>query len=183
MIVLLVAAVSSGIALLVTKNSSNSPGVEIFLPTATPTAELVVYISGAVAEPGVYSVKDGDRLVDAISAAGGATLDAQLSCVNLAIRVKDEAHYHLPSSDEPCESVSSPVADPVSDDKIDLNTATANRLEELPGIGPAKAKSIVDHRNVNGPFRSTEEVMNVSGIGAITYENIRDLVTVRSGSR
>lgn len=130
----------------------------------------------------MYTVKDGDRLVDAISATGGATLDAQLSCVNLAIRVKDEAHYHLPGLDESCESASSPVADPVSDDKTDLNTATVEQLKDLPGIGPVKAQSIVDHRNANGPFRSTEEVMNVSGIGTITYENIRDLVTVRSGS-
>ena len=145
MLALLVAAVSSGIALLVSNNKSDSPGIEILLPTSTPTPELMVHISGAVAEAGVYTFKDGDRLMDAISAAGGATQDAQLSCVNLAIRLEDEAHYHLPGSDESCESASAPLSNPMSDGKTDLNTATVDQLEELPGIGQVKPESTEGH--------------------------------------
>lgn len=179
---LFIAAVSAGIVLLVIDSRTGSPEVEILMPTSTPTPELRVYRSGAVAAPGVYGMKDGDRLVDAIAAAGGATLDAQLSCVNLAVRVRDEVHFHVPGLGEPCQPALR--ASPASrDDGIDLNAATAAELDALPGIGKVKAQAIVDYREKNGPFRTVEEIMDVTGIGPATFAGIRDLVYVTDGSR
>ena len=178
LLALFIAAASGGIALLITQSRSGSPSIEILLPTATPTPQLKVYISGAVAEPGVYLMKEGDRLVDAIAAAEGITEDAQLSCINLATRVKDEAHYHVPGSGEPCQAASTTSPAAGEDGRTDLNTATAKQLQTLPGIGPVKAQAIVDYRETVVLFRSTQEIMEVKGIGPATYEKIRDLVWV-----
>ncbi len=181
-----IAALSVGITLVIVGNRSEGPGIEIALPTATPAPELKIHISGSVATPGVYAMKEGDRLEDGIRAAGGFTEDAQVSCINLALRVRDETHYQIPGAGGPCQGQGQgqeqgPVAASRSVDdslRIDLNTATAKLLETLPGIGPVRAQSIVDHREKNGPFQSVEQVMEVSGIGPGTYEGIRDLVYV-----
>ena len=157
----LAAALSAGIVLIVT-NGEDRPGVEIFLPTATPAPELKVYLSGAVVRPGVYAMRDGDRLSDALAAAGGTGKEARLACVNLAARVRDEGHYHVPGAGEPCTDG-------------DRSATDGTRPE---GIGPAKAQAIVDYREQTGGFGSIEEVMDVAGIGPATYENIRDLVYV-----
>ena len=208
---LFVAALSSGIAILVVQSRSGSPGVEILLPTATivPTAtpapdipdtpappdlpDLKVHISGAVAMPGVYAMEEGDRLEDAIKAAGGATYSPLPPCMNLAVRVKDEASYNVPGSGEPCQQPVLPAttateeggdarieatAEPDADPGIDLNTATLEQLITLPGIGPVKAQAIVDYREGTGQFQSIEEVTEVRGIGPATYEGIRDLIRV-----
>ena len=181
MAALLIAAVAAGIALLVGQNNSGNPGIQILLPTSTPTPELKVYISGAVVDPGVYVMKEGDRLTDAIAAAGGPARDAQLSCVNLALRMEDEAHFHVPGPDEQCQAAST-TSTPTTGagGKMDLNTATVEQLETLPGIGPVKARAIVDHRERHGPFQSAQEVVEVTGIGPATYEGIRDLVYTSS---
>ena len=122
LVVLFMATVAGAIFLLVRSDGSGNPGVEILLPTATPEPELKVYITGAVAGPGGYSLQEGDRLEDALAAAGGATGDAQLDCVNLAQKVTDEAHYHVPGQGEPCQPTS--AATTQEDTRIDLNTAT-----------------------------------------------------------
>lgn len=152
--------------------------------------ELRVYVSGEVQRPGVYLLIPGDRLEDALSAAGGTTSAANLEAVNLALRVQDEAHYRVPMIGETpgpeLSAISDNAAsqDPAGGDTqsptgpIDLNTASAEMLESLPGIGPVRAGAIVADRGVNGPFLTVEQVMMVQGIGAITYTNIRDLVTV-----
>ena len=174
----LAAALAGGIALIV-KNGEGHPGTEIFLPTATPMPELKVYVSGAVRRPGVYTMRDGDRLSDALAASGGAAEDAQMSCVNLAVRVRDEAHYHVPGARETCETgggSASQEAQPGGG--IDLNTASLADLETLPGIGPVKAQAIVDYREQAGGVASVLQVMEVTGIGPATYESIRDLVYV-----
>ena len=179
---LLVAALSAGIALVLYRSTSSSPGVEILLPTATPVSDLKVYLSGAVVSPGVYTVKIGDRLEDVLAAAGGATDVAQMDCVNLAVRAQDEDHFHIPGSDEPCQSSASLVAGD-ADSKVNLNTASVEQLQALPGIGEVKAKAIADYRGKSGPLRSTEDVMEVRGIGLSIYEAIKDLVTVGSDPR
>jgi competence protein ComEA len=173
-----VAALSGAIALLVTGRGSGSPGVEIILPTPTSSPELRVYVSGAVARPGVYTMADGQRVSDAVDAAGGAGQDAMLSCVNLALRVRDEAHYHVPGAGEPCQAGAAPSGETGPPAGIDLNSATVDELETLPGIGPARARAMVDYRERNGGFKSTQQVMEVPGIGPAIYENIRDLVYV-----
>ena len=155
--------------------------------------ELRVYINGAVGNPGVYQLQPGDRLADALKAAGGAAAGADLAAVNLAQRVQDEGYYYIPREGEtPPPVAASPNLSnsPLSSDfpgnsgagdgLIDLNTATLEALTTLPGIGPARAQAIVAYREQNGPFVSVEQVMEVSGIGPATYESIRDLVKVSS---
>ena len=112
-----------------------------------------------------------------IDAAGGAAEGANLSCINLALRVRDEAHFHVPGKGEPCQAPST-SSTPEENDKIDLNTAAMEQLETLPGIGPAKAQAIIAYREMNGPFQSIEEITKVRGIGPAIYEGIRDLVWV-----
>ena len=168
-------------------------------PTSAPvdsSPRIRVHVSGAVRSPGVYEMSDGDRVMDAIAAAGGVQQGADLALMNLARRVQDEAQYHVPVlSESPTESTgdssftqaASPENRPLtqggqaSPSLIDLNTATAQELETLPGIGPVMAGRIVTHRDTNGPFASVDDIQNVPGIGPKTLESIRPLVTVGSG--
>ena len=173
----LVAALAGAVVLIV-RNGEANPGTEIFLPTATPMPDLKVYVSGAVRRPGVYTMSQGDRLSDALAASGGASEDARMSCVNLAVRVRDEAHYHVPGAGETCPIADASTPREARRDGIDLNTAGPGELETLPGIGPVKARAIVDYREQTGGFGSVTQVMEVTGIGPATYESIRDLVYV-----
>jgi competence protein ComEA len=144
-----------------------------------------------VQNPGVYSLEPGNRLVDALAAAGGPTSDADLTSINLAQRVRDEGYYYLPQLGETPPPIAAPPAgpgspdganpsygDPPPDSLIDLNTASVDRLATLPGIGPVKAQAIVVYRGRHGPFASVLDITRVSGIGPSNYETIRDLVTV-----
>ncbi len=157
--------------------------------------EMRVHVSGAVMAPGVYEMREGDRVMDAIAAAGGVQADADLGSINLALRVQDESHYHIPalgefpavSAPESTSAASSSVRAPSQRDSpsvslIDLNTATGQELETLPGIGPVMAERIISYREVNGPFASVDDIENVPRIGPKTLESIRPLVTV-AGSR
>jgi competence protein ComEA len=153
------------------------------------TPAMSVYVSGAVRNPGVYPLGEDARLADALAAAGGATGDAQLESINLARRVRDEEHYHIPRVGEtppPAPNTAggqalAPVASASEEDGglIDLNSASEALLDTLPGIGKTLASAIVAYRELNGPFSSVEEIINVPRIGPATYEKIRDLVTVR----
>ena len=157
---------------------------------ATPAAtDIRVQVSGAVMSPGVYSMNNGDRVMDAIAAAGGVDPGADLSGINLALRVQDEAHYHVPTVGEtpPPSPAGASSTSPGTGGRgtssttnllIDLNTASAQGLESLPGIGPVMAGRIVAHREVNGPFAAVDDVQDVPGIGPKTLESIRSLVTV-----
>ena len=157
----------------------------------TPTP-LLVYVHGAVESPGVYSLESGDRLVDALDAAGGATEDADLTSVNLAQRVEDEGSYYVPTAGEtdraPTSSSKTPEttgggeSDPSTNSggggRIDLNTASVQELATLPGIGPGRAQAIVDYRSANGPFASVSEVTKVPGIADGIYQRLKDHATV-----
>ena len=178
MLALFVATLSGGIALLVVQGRDGGPGLEILLPTLTPSPELKVHISGAVARPELYTMAEGDRVADALTAAGGITGSTDLSCLNLAERVVDEARYHVPPEAEPCPTAPARPAIRDAEGRIDLNTATADDLESLPGIGPAKAQAIIEHRELNGPIKSIEDVLEVKGIGPATLEGMRDLIWV-----
>ena len=166
LVVLLVAAVSGGVTFLVRRSAP--PGVEVLIPTPEARA----YISGAVVSPGVYIMPADGRLADLVELAGGALEGADLGAVNLAQRVRDQDHFHIPRIGEV-----TPLAQPGSD-RIDINTASLELLDTLPGIGPALARAIVDYREDNGPFETPDELINVQGIGPATYEKLRDLITV-----
>jgi competence protein ComEA len=154
------------------------------LPTPTPRP-LCVYVSGAVAHPDVYELASDSIVKDAIEAAGGPTDEADLNRINLARRVHDEEQIYVPRKGEESPPVrlpsgpSLPSPSSQGDDKVNINTATAEELSTLPGIGQTKAQSIIDYRTTNGPFRSIEETKNVKGIGEITFEKLRDKITVQ----
>ena len=194
----LVTALVLGAVVLFVRGDDNAP-IQVLLPTqvqndapARPQnnppsgtgADLKVYVSGAVRNPGVYTLQQDDRLQDAVDAAGGFTSEAATESVNLAQRVRDEAHYHILRPGETPTSSSAAIpkdtAGPTDScgGLIDLNAASIEILETLPGIGPVRAAAIINSREQQGPFESVEEVTRVSGIGPATYEKISDLVTV-----
>ncbi|HEX9990923.1 MAG TPA: ComEA family DNA-binding protein [Chloroflexia bacterium] len=175
-----------------------TPAAPNALPTqavaAPPTPQmLAVYVSGAVVSPGVYVLPEGSRISDAIQAAGGPQPEANMELINLAARVSDEQHISVlrkgetpiaqspptqPSSTSIAQANRQATPQPKPAGKVDLNTATAAQLEELPGIGEVLAARIVDYRSANGPFKTIEDIMSVPGIKDAVYEQIRNLVTV-----
>jgi competence protein ComEA len=154
------------------------------LPTPTPRP-LRVYISGAVAHPDVYELPYDSIVKDAIEAAGGSTGEADLDRINLARRVHDEEQIYVPQKGEESPPVSPPsgpsLPSPSSQGsgKVNINTATAEELSTLPGIGPTKAQSIIDYRTTSGPFQSIEDIKKVRGIGDATFEKLKDKITVQ----
>ena len=194
-----VAALIGGLVLLFA-DSRSPKGVVIATPerpladertpdaTATPAA-LAVYVSGAVGAPGVYELPSDARADDALAAAGGASPDADLERVNLAKRVSDGEHIRVPKRGDPA-APTSPLpptyaqttgddAPPLPDGKIDVNSADADTLETLPGIGPARARAIIEHRQANGPFAVVDDLTEVRGIGEGILDSIRDLIEAR----
>ena len=204
-VLLVISIVSGAVALLLSSN--DHPPIQVMLPSSEDSAtsispsdpEIKVYISGAVNHPGVYQLEPGDRLVDVLEQAGGAAQGAQLDAMNLSLRVADQDHYHIPRLGEVPSGATSGLTTSGTrrvlpgngyvgesavirttspDGRIDLNSAPAELLETLPGIGPVLAKAIIDYRESNGGFQTVEEVTNVPRIGPITYQKMRDLVTV-----
>lgn len=144
---------------------------------------LVVHVAGAVHTPGVVQLAAGDRVADALDAAGGPTPDASLASLNLARPLVDGEQVLVPTVAEaasaaPGEAATGAGAE-LPDGRLDLNSATAAELEELPGVGPVLAGRIVAHRDEHGPFTDAAELREVSGIGEATWASLRDLVGVR----
>ncbi|MCL6580970.1 MAG: ComEA family DNA-binding protein [Firmicutes bacterium] len=161
------------------------------------THEIVVHVAGCVVRPGVYSLPAGSRMIDAVKVAGGVTAEADTNAVNLARLIGDGEQVYVPSRQETARLGSS-AGLPTSGGsaavgwaagtvpsggaltvKLDLNTATQAQLEALPGIGPALAARIIQYRQEHGPFRTPEELLNVSGIGEKKLAEIRPYITVR----
>ncbi len=145
--------------------------------------EVAIFISGEVKNPGVIEVENGTRLHDAIDKVGGVTDEADLNRVNLAIKVQDEQHYVIPKIGEEIDLNSSAgnTTTPKLDDKVssvNINTATIEELDTLPGVGEATANKIVNYRDENGKFNSIEEIKNVNGIGDKKYEEIKELIDI-----
>jgi competence protein ComEA len=160
--------------------------VEIRAPTAAPSIEqspavLIVHVAGWVRRPGVYELQDGDRVIDAIEAAGGPRKGAELAGLNLAALLTDAQQVLVPRAAPAGPAVPAAPADGTSGatpQLVNLNTATPEELETLPGIGEVLAGAIVAYREEHGPFTSVDQLIDVSGIGEVTLEEIRDLVTV-----
>jgi competence protein ComEA len=161
-------------------------------PASSPsehTTEVVVHVSGAVGQPGLVTLPAGARVGDAIEAAGGATDGADGTRINLARSLQDGEHVHVPREGEelppgwedgsgPAGGGASSSAGTGADGRLDLNRATADELETLPGIGPSKAEAIVRHREEHGPFREPGELRAVPGIGEKTFQRLAELVAV-----
>lgn len=157
--------------------------------TVSAATEIAVYITGAVVNPGVYSATSDQRLHDVLTLAGGPTDDADLGRINLASRLTDAAHYKIPSVDDTEPEVPPPGGEQVAVSEtlptanpcmvpININAATAECLETLPGIGKVRAESIVAHREQMGPFVIAEDIKAVSGIGDGIYQRIADMIAV-----
>ena len=144
-------------------------------------AYIKVYVSGEVKNYGVIEISKDARLVDAVEKLGGLTEYADVNRVNLAQRLEDGGHYIVPKigedTDVPNEyQMQSSGANDEDNARIDINTADAGRLKELPGIGDAIAQRIIEYREQNGKFKSIDQIKNVSGIGDKKFEGIRDMI-------
>jgi competence protein ComEA len=142
-------------------------------PVHAAQPRLVVDVVGAVRRPGLHRLPHGTRIADAVAAAGGATGKADLMLVNLAAPLADGQQIIVPVRGA-AAAATGPGASPTA--PLDLNTATAEQLDGLPGVGPATAAKIVDFRQAHGPFRSVEELDAVPGIGPARIEQLKGLV-------
>jgi competence protein ComEA len=150
-------------------------------PTTTVATSIVVYVAGAVAAPGVYTLSPSARVNDAVIAAGGPATGADLGVVNLAATLKDGERVYVPAVGEvvrPSIEVAPAAPDTSPAELVNINVATADQLDVLPGVGPATAAAIVAHRQQHGPFQSIEQLGDVRGIGAAKLDALRGLVTV-----
>jgi competence protein ComEA len=145
-------------------------------------AVIMVDVKGAVRHPGVYKVEEGDRLIDAITAAGGYLPDADSRLLNHAMKLTDELLVYVPLvGEELLEGGLSLVVQQNpqnTDGLININTADEILLMTINGIGPAKASAIINYREEHGPFISPESIMDVSGIGQKTFEKLEHQITV-----
>jgi len=182
-IVTLVAAVAVVYALFQALDERSAP--PIVIEDAAAILPVVVEVRGEVEAPGVYELSPGARLQDAIAAAGGLTRDADLSTVNLARRLRDGELIAILARPAPGGTPMVPIAGAseagVTEDprvRINVNTATADELEALPGVGDVMAARIIAYREQNGPFRSLDDLIHVQGISDRTIDGFRELVTI-----
>jgi competence protein ComEA len=168
---LLVAAV---IALAIREHERRQPLELTFDGTPAAGGPIEVYITGAVAQPGVYEMAAGDRAIDLLYKAGGPAADADLEAANLALLLHDEDRVVVPRTGQ---AGTSEVAGAQSPAVVNINAASAAELDALPGIGEVYSRRIVDSRTTAGPFATTDDLVNRDVIPRATYEKIRDLIT------
>lgn len=166
----------------------------------TEKEKIIVHISGAVQNEGIVELESGSRVADAIEKAGGLKENAYMDEINLAYQLEDGEKIHIPTIEEQkekenqeskVENESATGSDGTtsrssnssinngSQTKININTATEEELDTLPGIGPSTATKILDYRKEKGKFKTIEEIKEVSGIGESKYEKIKDRITVK----
>lgn len=164
----------------------SAPDVAAPLEPVAPSApeKLVVHVVGAVRRPGLYHLREGQRVADALARAGGANGKADLTALNLAAPLVDGTQVLVPARIAVAATGAQPSAAPATgasasgpQPKVSLGAATIEQLDELPGVGPITAQKIVDYRTEHGPFRSVDDLDEVPGIGPATIEDLRDLVT------
>ena len=140
---------------------------------APTVAQLVVDVAGAVRRPGLYHLGAGTRIADAVAAAGGATANADVALVNLAAPLADGEQVLVPVRGA---GGAAAAGEPSPTAPLDLNTASAEQLDALPGVGPATAQKIIVYRQAHGPFRSVDELEAVPGIGPSKLAQLKGLV-------
>ncbi len=207
-LLLLIGAIGGTVVMLQQQSAAEELTLE--LPTVEPTAEtvmtealsvtitlsatetpapIVVFVSGEVHAPGVYTLAPRSRIVDAIQAAGGATENAAIDALNQATLLSDGIQIHMPAVGEALPPPQAPVPPPESNESfgtpttndeplVRINHADTIRLQTLPNIGPALAERIIEYRTINGPFTSLEQLKEVKGIGDKLMEKIQDLIVI-----
>lgn len=140
-------------------------------PQVEKDEDIYVYVCGAVNQEGVYRLPHGSRVYEALEMAGGFREDAATTAVNQAEVLEDESRVYVPAIGEVVEQQE-------DDGRVNLNTASKEQLMTLPGVGAAKADSIIQYRNENGKFQSIEEIKEISGIKEGLFEKIKDLIKV-----
>ena len=142
-------------------------------------AVLVVHVVGEVRRPGLYRLRDGSRIADAVRRAGGALRDADLAAVNLAAPLVDGVQILVPGKIDASQGTAPGAADAggAAASLVSLSSATLEELDALPGVGPITAQKIVDYRTEHGPFASVDDLDAVPGIGPTRIEQLRELVT------
>ncbi len=165
-----------------------SQGSEETLDSGTvqeqPAAELVVYVTGAVNKPGIVTLAQGARIADAIDACGGLLPTADESKVNMAKEVQDGQQIRVPEKkgqgqDQQGKSRQKGTSKTQSADAgspVNINTADAQELDKLPGVGPAMAQRIIDYREQNGGFQNIEDLKKIKGIGEAKFNKLKDQV-------
>lgn len=146
---------------------------------ASPT--IAVHVSGAVAAPGVYELEEGARVADAVELAGGFLEGAAENALNLARVLNDGEQVVVPTAEEHAAQQTAAEASGGAagvGGKVNINTASAEQLDTLPGVGESTAQKIIADREANGPFSSPEDLKRVSGIGDKKYAELADLITV-----
>jgi competence protein ComEA len=157
--------------------SPSAPAAALVRERPAGRPQVLVHVVGAVREPGLYKLRDGSRVADAVERAGGATPKADLALVNLAAPVADGTQVVVPARAPP--SATSAAGGRTAEARagpVHLNTATVDELDALPGVGPVTAQKIVDFRQANGAFTSVDELDAVPGIGPTRLEELRKLV-------
>ncbi|MGC3008602.1 helix-hairpin-helix domain-containing protein [Enterococcus faecalis] len=158
---------------------------EVATDATKERAETMIYvdIKGAVKVPGIYQLKNQQRIWDALALAGGVSEEADTAQVNYAQKVKNQMIIYVPKKGEPVPQSletlqESAPAQQNQEEKINLNTATEAELQTISGIGAKKAQEIIRFRDEQGPFKTVEELKNVPGIGEKTVERLKDMLTV-----
>jgi competence protein ComEA len=182
-----VGLIVGGAAVYFVSRPSEAPPITISTSVPTPTLSptttpgpIRIYVSGAVSVPGVYSLPPHSIVDDAIKIAGGALAKANLDYLNLAQELQDQQHVYVAEEGEATPPITALGGPEHSQDVplININTASAEELEMLPGIGPSTATKIVAYREDHGSFEMIEDIQNVDGIGQATFEDMKDMIGV-----
>lgn len=142
------------------------------------TETIFVHIEGAVNSPGIKEVSKGTRVFEVINLASGECLDADISKINLASIVKDEQKIYVPFKSIEIEQIGVSAFEMFNTTQVNINSASKEQLQQLEGIGPAMAQKILDYREEVGYFGAIEDIKNVSGIGEVKYNSIKDNITI-----
>jgi competence protein ComEA len=177
------------IATLASPNGMENAEQSLPVTSSPSPPPIMVDVKGAIKYPGVYTLEEGQRIVEAIEMAGGYTENANATLINHAQKLQDEMVIYIPKIGEELTGTmgeliqyaenSGSSGNVNNSGKINLNKASESELTQLPGIGPSKASAIIKHRTEQGQFHSIEELKNVTGIGDKTFEQLKDLIDTK----
>lgn len=161
--------------------SSALPRAELVPATPPASTRLTVHVAGAVRSPGLYRLREGSRVADAVARAGGATATADTAAVNLAAPLADGIQVLVPSrvagAAGGTAAGGSESGNPIAGGRVSLSSASREELDALPGVGPVTAQKILDHRAAHGGFSSVDDLDAIPGIGPARLEQLRELVS------